>query len=184
MTIPTSEQRAEDVRNVNRSAIALLRDSGYATIGATDSAVAYVRRLSEKANEVRSELADLSKLRNPSELSASLRELSNSVEQRFDTLAGRGRELVEALQRNRSSQQAVDRSRVARQQAEGVVASARSAADAGSAAVEHVVEPVDDTAPHFESMTLEELRSLARARGIEGRSEMNKSQLIEALRLP
>ena len=185
MTIPTTEKTAADARDAGRSAIALLRDGGYATIGATDSAVAYVRRLSEKANEVRTDLPPLMKLRNPSELSASLRELGQSVEQRFDMFAGRGREVVESLQRNRSTQDVVGRSHVARQQVKAATTSARRAAEAGSEAVEQVVETVgDETEPHFEAMTVEELRSLARTRGIEGRSDMNKTQLIDALRLP
>lgn len=185
MNTPTTESDSATARDGERSAFTLLRDSGYATIGATDSAVAYVRRLSEKASGIRDDFPDLKKLGSTSELSASLRELGNSVEHYFELFAGRGREVVDALQRGRSRREVIDRPHAARQQIKSAGTSVGHGAEAGSDAVEQVVDTVaDDAGPHFESMTAEELRSLARTRGIEGRSEMSKAQLIEALRLP
>ena len=52
--------------------------------------------------------------------------------------------------------------------------------------VEHLSPPrsfsVGEGDVDYADMTVEELRGIARARDIEGRSEMNKAQLVEALR--
>ena len=170
-------------RNAGRSTVALLRDGGYATIGATDAAVAYVRRLGERAEQMRSDLPDLKALRDRAELYASLRELSSTVEQRFDALAGRGREVVESLQNNGPTRSAVAQARVARSQVKAAVTSVRRAGAAGGEAAEQAAATVgDDKAVNYEALTVDQLRDLARERGIPGRHDMNKSQLIAALR--
>lgn len=186
MSTQTPEQITRTVtqgaRTAGRSTVTLLRDGGYATIGATDAAVSYVRRLGAKANEVRGEL-NARKLRDPRELSASLQKLGADVEQQFEALAGRGRELVASLQGNRATRRAVERTDVARSQVKAAGTSVRRAGEAAGAAVEEgAADIADDTAVDYESMTVDELRNLARARDIEGRSDMHKAELVRALR--
>jgi methyl-accepting chemotaxis protein len=189
MTTPSLEKAtqklAEGARNAGRSTVALLRDGGYATIGATDAAVAYVRRLGERAEQVREGLPEqLKTLRNPSDLTASLRGFGSNVEERFDALAGRGREVVETLQRSGPTRDALKRTRVAGEQVKAAATSIRRAGEAGTEAVEQVAEQVTDTAStvDYASLTVDQLRDLARERNIPGRHDMNKAQLIAALR--
>ncbi|CAN5848879.1 hypothetical protein BH23ACT10_BH23ACT10_15830 [soil metagenome] len=185
MTTQTPEQITRNVaagaRTASRTTFGLLRDSGYATIGATDAAVSYVRQLGTKANELRGGLRAL-KLPAPTEVSSSLRDLSDDVEQQFESLAGRGRELVASLQGNRATQTATDRVGVARSQVKAAATSVRRAGDAATDAVEEAASEVGTaTERDYAAMTVDELRSLARIRDIDGRSDMNKAELITAL---
>jgi Rho termination factor, N-terminal domain len=189
MTTPSLEKAtqilAEGARNAGRSTVTLLRDGGYATIGATDAAVAYVRRLGERAEQVREELpAHLKALRNPNDLTASLREFGSTVEERFDALAGRGREVVETLQRSGPTRDALARTRAAGEQVKAAAVSVRRAGEAGAKAGSEAVEQAadKDSSVDYASLTVDQLRDLARERGIPGRHDMNKSQLISALR--
>lgn len=179
----SSRKITDGARDAGRSTVALLRDGGFATIGVTDAAVTYVRKLGERAEQMRGDLPDLKTLRNPNELSASLRELSSNVEERFGALAGRGREVVESLQRNRPTRDAAERARVARSQVKAAATSvARAGEAAGDAAQQGAATVGDESAVDYGSLTLEQLRELARERDITGRSDMNKSELITALR--
>jgi Rho termination factor, N-terminal domain len=189
MTTPSLEKATQKLaagaRNAGRSTVALLRDGGYATIGATDAAVAYVRRLGERAEQVREELPEqLKALRNPNDLTASLREFGSTVEERFDALAGRGREVVETLQRSGPTRDARKRTRVAGEQVKAAAVSVRRAGEAGAKAGSEAVEQAadKDSSVDYASLTVDQLRDLARERGIPGRHDMNKSQLISALR--
>lgn len=179
----TSRKITDGAREAGRSTAALLRNGGFATIGATDAAVTYVRKLGERAEQMREDLPVLKTLRDPNELSASLRELGSTVEERFDALAGRGREVVESLQRSRPVRDAAERSRAARSQAEAAATNAARAGDAASDAAQEAVAAVgDDAAVDYDALTVRQLRDLARERGITGHSEMNKAQLVTALR--
>ena len=170
---PTTKLTA-GARNAGRSTVALLRDGGYATIGATDAAVTYVRRLGERAEQLR---GDLPSTRD--DLYASLR----NVEDRFGALAGRGREVVESLQRSRPTRDVVAQTRVARSQIKAAVTSVRRAGQAGGEAAGQAATVVgDDTAVDYQSLTVDQLRDLARERDIAERHDMNKTQLIAALR--
>lgn len=186
MTTHASERStpsvADDARRARRTAGDLLRDGGYATIGVTDAAVSYVRRLGTRAGRVREELSSLSR-RRPSDLSASLRDLGAGVEQQLESFAGRGREVVASLQRNRATQLATERARIARGQVGAARTSVRRAgASAGEAVEQGATDIADGTAVDYEAMTIGELRDMARARGIEGRSDMNKAELVRVLR--
>jgi Rho termination factor, N-terminal domain len=186
MTSPSldnaTRKLTDGARNAGRSTVALLRDGGYATIGATDAAVAAVRRLGERAEQLRVELPDLTKLRNRDDVSVSLRALSSNVEERFDALAGRGREVVESLQRSRPTRNAVAQTRAARSQVEAAVTSVRRAGEAGGEAAVQAATVSDNAAVDYQSLTVGQLRDLARERGVRGRHDMNKAQLIAALR--
>jgi hypothetical protein len=185
MTTHEAEQISHDAagaaRTVGRSTFGLLRDSGYATIGATDAAVSYVRQLGVKASELRGTVRSLT-MPAPTDVSSSLRELGDGVEQQFEALAGRGRELVASLQRSQATQEATERARIARTQVKAAATSIRRAGDVATHVVEEAAGEVGSaTEPDYASMTVDELRSAARARDIDGRSEMNKAELVAAL---
>lgn len=171
----------DGVRTAGRSTVSLLRDGGYATIGATDAAVSYVRTVGAVANEAGGTLRTL-KLPKPTDVTATLRGLGAGVEEQFEALAGRGRQVVGSLQGSRATREAVDRTRTARSQVKAATTSVRRAGEATADAVDEAADRVGEpTHADYEAMTVEELRSLARARDIEGRSDMNKAELIDAL---
>jgi hypothetical protein len=170
----------DNARTAGRSTVSLLRDGGYATIGATDVAVSYVRGVSARAHEAGTSLRAL-KLPSPTDVTASLRGLGAEVEEQFTSLAGRGREVVGSLQRGRATQAAVDRARVARSQVKAAATSVQRAGAATAEAVDEAAGRLGGDDVDYASMTVEELRGIARARDIEGRSDMNKAELIEAL---
>ena len=185
MTTSTPERITRTVvdgaRTARRSTVTLLRDGGYATIGATDAAVAYVRQVGAKANEARGTLRAL-KLPTPDDVTGTLRDLGNGVEEQFESLAGRGRDVVGSLQGNRATQRAAERTSTARSQVKAAATSVRRAGEAATDAVDEAADRVGDrTEPDYAEMTVDELRSIARARDIEGRSDMNKAELVEAL---
>lgn len=171
---------ADGARSAGRASVSLLRDGGYATVGATDAAVAYARRLGVRATEVRDELRKL-RLPDPRTVGESIRGLGAEVEQQFETYAGRGREVVASLQGSAATRTAAERADVARSQVQAAATSVRRAGEAAGEAVEEAAENVGGQAD-YGSMTVEELRTLARERDIEGRSDMNKAELVSALR--
>jgi hypothetical protein len=87
-----------------------------------------------------------------------------------------GHELVDRVRGRKSVS-------TARTQAKRAATAARSAAGAAARAVSDATASIDpaDTRP-YEDRTVGDLRELAATRNIEGRSEMNKKQLIRALR--
>lgn len=172
----------DNARTAGRAGVSLLRDGGYATIGATDAAVSYVRGVGTRASEAGGTLRSL-KVPTPTEVTNTLRGLGAEVEEQFEALAGRGRDVVGSLQGTRATRTAVERTRVARSQVKAATTSVQRAGEATVDAVDEAADRVGDGADvDYADMTVEELRSIARVRDIEGRSEMNKTQLVEALR--
>ncbi len=159
-------------------------ESAYLTVGVTDTAVRYVRHLGEVAGTVR---AQAPSLRNPkrfvTDLSETVERVRTAADDERETLARRGREVVESIERSRPFQRANDRTRTARSQSKAATTSAHRAASAQADAVEAAADRLGKRSPiDYRSMTVEELRELARERQIEGRSEMRKDELIAALK--
>lgn len=171
----------DNARTAGRSTASLLRDSGYATIGVTDAAVSYVRSVGTRANEARGTLRSM-KLPTPTDVTETLRGLGADVEEQFESLAGRGREVVGSLQGGRATQTAAERTRVARSQVRAAATSVQRAGEATAEAVDEAADRLGEGDAGYADMTVEELRGIARARDIEGRSNMDKTQLVEALR--
>lgn len=171
----------DNARTAGRAGVSLLRDGGYATIGATDAAVSYVRNVGTRANEARGTLRSM-KLPSPAVVTETLRGLGAEVDRQFDSLAGRGREVVGSLQGGRATRTAAERTRAARSQVKAAVTSVQRAGEATAEAVDEAADRIGEGDVDYADMTVEELRGIARARDIEGRSEMNKAQLVEALR--
>jgi hypothetical protein len=185
MTTSTPERLTRVVvgnaRTAGRTGVSLLRDSGYATIGATDAAMSYVRSVGTRANEARGTLRSM-RLPKPTDVTETLRGLGAEVEEQFESLAGRGREVVGSLQGGRATQTAAERTRVARSQVKAAVTSVQRAGEATAEAVDAAADRIAEGGADYADMTVEELRGIARARDIEGRTDMNKAQLVEALR--
>lgn len=175
-TRATSEQTTRRLRE-------LARGSAYLTVGVTDTAVRYVRHLGEVAGTAR---AQMPSLRDPrqfaSDLSETVERARSAAGDEVATLTRRGREVVEGIERSRPLRRAGERTRTARTQAKAAATSTRRAASAQAEAVEAAADRIGEQSPiDYDSMTVEELRELARARQIEGRSELRKSELIAAL---
>lgn len=180
----TSQRTAAQARRAGeaaqRTVKTVVTDAGYATVGAADTAIALVRTLPTKLSSV-----DAPKLQETPRLTSErLETLRRNAEREFDVLAERGRNIVSELsKRNSAAQRAADQARTARTQLKAATTSIRKAVFSGAEAVESTVEAAGRQAEReqYEAMTVAELQDIARRKGIENRSEKNKSQLIRAL---
>ena len=181
----TSQRTAVQARRAGeaaqRTVKTVVTDAGYATVGAADTAIAMVRTLPTKLQSV-----DAPKLveETPRAAQERLETLRRNAEKEFDVLAERGRNIVTELsKKNSAGQRAADQARNARTQLKAAATSFRKAVFSGAEAVESTVEAAGRQAEReqYEAMTVAELQDIARRKGIENRSEKNKSQLIRAL---
>lgn len=164
----TAEQAERTVRTI-------VLDGAYVAVGLGDTAVAFARTLPTKVTELTNE--------GPRKVEINLTTLRSRTEREFDTLAERGRNIVKTAQRNGSTKQALDSTRVARSQVKAASTSIRKAMFAGANAVETTVESAGRQAEkeQYKAMTVAELHDIAARKDIEGRSGMTKDQLIRAL---
>ena len=180
----TSQRTAAQARRAGeaaqRTVKTVVTDAGYATVGATDTAIAFVRTLPTKLSSI-----DAPKLEETPRLTQErLETLRRNAEREFDVLAERGRNIVSELsKRNSAAQRAADQAKNARTQLKAATTSIRKAVFSGAEAVETTVEAAGRQAEReqYEAMTVAELQDIARRKGIENRSEKNKTQLIRAL---
>jgi Rho termination factor, N-terminal domain len=180
----TTQRTATQARRAGeaaqRTVKTVVSDAGYATVGATDTAVAFVRTLPTKLQSI-----DTPKLQETPRLTQErLETLRRNAEREFDVLAERGRNIVAELsKKNSAAQRAADQARTARTQIKAATTSLRKAVFSGAEAVESTVEAAGRQAEReqYEAMTVAELQDIARRKGVENRSEKNKDQLIRAL---
>ena len=166
----------------------LVRDSAYATIGVGDLAVSVVRNFGEKAAQVRTDApkalrtgVDPRQVR--AQLSSRLEEVRSGATEEFLRLSERGRSLVEHAQHNQATRRATEQVDNARSQVKAATTSVgRAARFVGEAAGDTATSVGDDSPVDYDAMTLDELREMARVRQISGRSTMNRSELVKALR--
>jgi hypothetical protein len=174
----TQARRASEA--AQRTVKTVVSDAGYATVGAADTAIALVRTLPTKLQNV-----ETPKLQETPRLTQErLETLRRNAEREFDVLAERGRNIVSELsKKNSAAQRAADQARTARTQIKGAATSLRKAVFSGAEAVESTVEAAGRQAEkeQYEAMTVAELQDIARRKGVENRSEKNKDQLIRAL---
>ncbi len=181
----TTQRTAEQARRASESAQRTVRtvvsDAGYATVGLSDTAIAFVRTLPTKLQGVEpTKLVE----ETPRAAQERLTTLRRNAEKEFDVLAERGRNIVSELsKKNSAGQRAADQARTARTQLKAAATSLRKAVFSGAEAVENTVEVAGRQAEReqYEAMTVAELQDIARRKGIENRSEKTKSELIRAL---
>ena len=180
----TSQRTAAQARKASeaaqRTARTVVADAGYATVGLSDTAIAFVRTLPTKIQTDAPKLVE----ETPRRVEERIDTIRRNAEREFDVLAERGRNIVSTLtKRNSAGQRAADQARTARTQLKGAATSLRKAVFSGAEAVETTVEAAGRQAEReqYQAMTVAELQDLARRKGIENRSEKNKSQLVNAL---
>lgn len=108
-----SMQARTAARQAERTLTTVLADGVYATVGATDSAIGFVRSLPRHTMKVR--------VPSPGAL-------RDRAAQEFDQLAGRGREVIDTIQTAPATKRAVTQTRAARQQFRSATGQTRRAA--------------------------------------------------------
>lgn len=151
-----------------------LSDAAYAAVGLGSAVAGTVRTLPGKLSGVRVA---------PGSVNSELRKLRDRAEREFLTLADRGRTVVDATRGDRASAEAAGQVRTARSQVRAASTSVRNATKASARAVESSATTARKAADRdqLEAMTVEQLRDLATRMQIEGRSGMNKHELVRAL---
>jgi hypothetical protein len=176
----TAAQARRTTEAAQRTVKTVVTDAGYATVGLSDTAIAFVRTLPTKLQTAQAPKLEV----NPKVAQERLDTIRRNAEKEFDVLAERGRNIVgELSKRNSAGQRAATQARTARQQLKAATTSLRKAVFSGAEAAQTTVEAAGRQAEReqYEAMTVAELQNIARRKGIENRSEKTKDQLVKAL---
>lgn len=147
------------------------RELPYAVLGSASTNVQRTRRALDRLFALPGNLADRA------------RSAPEDIRETYWDRAEAGHDLVDRVRSRKDVRRARKQGKEARRAAKGATTSARRAAGTAARAASEAASAVDpgDSRP-YEERTVEELYELASERSIEGRSQMNKSQLIRALR--
>lgn len=150
---------------------AAMLDGAYAMLGAGDYTAAMVREARDASKFLPRRLLQMARA-TPARLNGG-----------FEELTLRGQHVAARIRRDRDVQAAVRRTVAAGREAREAVTTARDAATAQARGARKAGHRFGRSGrQRYEAMTLEELTALAAQRDIEGRSSMNKRELIRALR--
>ncbi len=124
-TIRAAEKTVE---RAGRTFTTVVMDAAYASIGATDGAVALLRSLPNTALKVRT---------------SGPNGILNTLEREFDVLAVRGRKVVDAIATSPATQRAVEQTKAARNQIKTAAGQVRKTAEVTAEAVEDGVDAAE-----------------------------------------
>ena len=129
---PVADQAGQTVRaaektveRAGRTLTTVLVDTAYASIGVTDTAVAFLRSLPTTALKLRTTDSG---------------GVTSLIEREFDGLAVRGRKVVDAIATNPATQRAVEQTKTARHQLKTAAGQVRKTAEDAAEAVQEGVE--------------------------------------------
>jgi hypothetical protein len=158
-------------RKAERTFQQVLTASGYAVLGAGDLAVAKIRDASRTANEW------------PGRARTIGSKLPDTLREGFDDLTARGRRLTGQVADSAPTRKAKGQISTAASQTKAASTSVKKAVRAQGKAAEAAAEKVGATSrTRLEDRTVEELHDRAAELDIDGRSQMNKDDLIKAIR--
>lgn len=164
-------QAGRAARSLAETVRALARDTGFVMIGIGDLLVRTLRGAPRMVMEM------------PARLGAGIAQAPASVGEGLDELLERGQMVAAQVRHDRGLRAAAQTTETARRTARRAVSSVRRAAGAQARVARRSAAALGrPVRSRYQHMAVDELREIASRRQIEGRSRMDKRQLIAALR--